>query len=170
MTLEQFSKDCEQATVPMRLIPSSLQKISLVISGAPLPCHQMFSKPAARLFVHFVSSLTCSVGFSFLTDASIQSRLDWSKLTPLARGLKHNTGPRSARVPKIVRRHSRRWPTAENPIRVRQFPPRQPRFCRQPTMGSLRAIHHRFCRSPLTHLRLYPEKHHHHRTTCTVLR
>ena len=51
--------------MPMRLIPSSLQKVSLVISGAPLPCHQMFSKPAARLFMHFVSSLTCLVGFFF---------------------------------------------------------------------------------------------------------
>lgn len=136
MTLEQFFKDYEQATVPMRLIPSSLQKITLVIRGAPLPYHQMFSKPVVRLFMHFVSSLTCLVWFSFVTDASNQSRLDWSTLAPLAWELKHNNGPRSARVPKIVRRHSRRRPTAENPIQVRQFPLRQPRFCRQPTMGS----------------------------------
>lgn len=169
MTLEQSFKDCEQATVPMRLIPSSLQKISLVIRDAPLPCHQTFSKPAVRLFMHFVSSLTCMIWFSSL-DASIQSRLDWSTLALLAWGLKHNNGPRSARVPKIVPRHPRRRPTAENPIQVRQFPPRQPRFCRQPTMGSLRAIHHRFCRSPLTQMRIYPENHHHHGTTCTVLR
>ena len=38
----------------MRLIPSSLQMINLVISGAPLLCHHMFSKPAARAFTHYV--------------------------------------------------------------------------------------------------------------------
>ena len=50
MTLEQFFKGCEQAMVPMRLIPSSLQQTSLVISGAPRLRHHMFSKPAARMF------------------------------------------------------------------------------------------------------------------------
>jgi hypothetical protein len=73
MTLELFFKDCEQATVPMRLIiPSSLQKINLVISGAPLLCHHMFSKPAARLFMHYVSITDWfRLGGFFLTDASI---------------------------------------------------------------------------------------------------
>lgn len=167
MTLEQFFKDCEQVTVLMRPIPSSLQQISLVISGAPLLCHHMFSKFVARVFVHYVFIADVFGP----TDALIQSHPDWSKLSPLARGLKHNAGPRSARVLKIVRRrHSRRSPTAEHPIRVRQFPPHLPRFYCQPPIRPVRAIHHRFCRSPLIHLRLCPENRHPHGTTCSLLR
>jgi hypothetical protein len=96
MTLEQFFKDREQATVPMRLIPSSLQKISLVISGA-LPWHQMFSKPAARLFMHFVSSLTCLVWF-FFSDRrfdSEPSRLVKANTTRTGAETQHWTSERS---------------------------------------------------------------------------
>jgi hypothetical protein len=97
MTLEQFFKDCEQATVPMRLIPSSLQKISLVISGAPLPCHQMFSKPAVRLFMHFVSSLTCLVWFFFCDRRfdSKPSRLVNASTTRTGAETQHWTSERS---------------------------------------------------------------------------
>jgi hypothetical protein len=100
MILEQFFEDCEQATVSMRLIPSSLQQISLVISGAPHRCHHMFSKPAAGVFTRYVFI----ADLFGLTVASIWSHPDWSKLSPLAWGLKHNSGLRSARVLKIVRR------------------------------------------------------------------
>jgi hypothetical protein len=58
--------------VPVRLIPSSLQKINLDISKAHLPCHQIFSKPAARLSIHFVSSLTSFV-WSFVSDRRFDS-------------------------------------------------------------------------------------------------
>jgi len=97
MTLEQYFKDCEQATVPIRLIPSSLQKISLVINGAPLPCHQMFSKPAARLIMHFVSSLTCLL-WSFFSDRrfdSEPSRLVKANTTRTGDETQHWTSERS---------------------------------------------------------------------------
>jgi hypothetical protein len=96
MTLERFFKDCEQATVPMRLIPSSLQKICLVISSALL-CHQMFSKPAGRLFMHFVSLLTCLVWFSFLTRRfdSKPSRLVKTNTTRTGAETQHWTSERS---------------------------------------------------------------------------
>ena len=93
MILKQFFKDCEQATVPMRPILFSLQKITLVISGAPLPCHQMFSKPAIRLFMHFVSSLTCLVRFLFS-----DRRFD-SELSRLVKASTTRTGAETQRCP-----------------------------------------------------------------------
>src|SRR6266403_4594652 len=81
----------------MRPISSSLQKISLVISGAPLPCYQMFSKPAARLFMHFVSSLTCLVWF-FFSDRrfdSEPSRLVKASTTRTGAETQHWTSERS---------------------------------------------------------------------------
>lgn len=97
MTLEQFFKDCEPATVPMRLIPSSLQKIISVITNALLPCHQMFSKPAIRLFMHFVSSLTCLVWFSFSDRRfdSEPSRLVKANTTRTGTETQHWTSERS---------------------------------------------------------------------------
>jgi len=121
-----FFRGCEQMTTSMSSIPSPPRENTnvSVIGGARLLRHQM-------------------------PNASIWRRLNCSN-PPW--GLKHNIGPRSAHVPKIVP-NCRPSRTGDHLTRVRPSPPRRPRFYRQPPMPSPQAIHPRSCRLPLIHRR-----------------
>ena len=118
----------------------------------------LFCMPAVRLFMHFGSSLTRLVWLFFFSDRrfdSEPSRLVKANTTRTGAETQHWTSERSHAQdspPPLQTLAYRRKSDSSSAVSSTSA-----LFCRQPMMGSLWAIHHRFCCSPLTHLRLCPE-------------